>query len=71
VKDHITYEQFVEKVQKIHNSHNGVWRYGQSYFNVLSSVRSDIAEAIRGTLHDPFHKDKILQETETFVKSLW
>ena len=71
MKDHITYEQFLEKVDKIHTAQSKVWRYGQSYFNVLSSVRSDIAEAVRGTLHDPFHKDKLLQETEIFIKSLW
>ena len=71
MKDHITYEQFLEKVDKIHTAQSKVWRYGRSYFNVLSSVRSDIAEAIRGTLHDPFHKDNLLQETEIFIKSLW
>ena len=71
MKEHIPYEEFLERVDKYHHQFKGTWRLGQTYFSVLSSLRSDIAEAIRGTLHDPFHKDKISEETEKFVKSRW
>lgn len=67
----LTYEQFVEKVAKVQQSPNVQWRYGQAYFNVLTSVRSDIAESLRGSLLDPFHHDKVSNETEKFVKSRW
>ena len=66
-----TYEQFVEKVDRVHKTANVQWRYGQAYFNVLTSVRSDIAESLRGSLLDPFHRDKVSDETEKFVKSRW
>jgi len=66
----ITYEDFLLKVIKYHASSKD-WRYGQTYFNTLSSFRSDIAEMIRGTLHDPFHKKEVSLETENFVRSKW
>lgn len=46
-------------------------RYGQVYFNLLSSSRPDIAEALRGTMLDPFHKQEVKEETHKFVESKW
>jgi hypothetical protein len=46
-------------------------RYGQVYFNLLSAARPDIAEALRGTKLDPFHKDEVKGETHKFVESKW
>lgn len=71
VLKNLTYEQFLEKVDYVLKSVPEKWRYGQAYFNVLSSVRKDIAESIRGSLLDPFNKDQVSKETESFVKSLW
>jgi hypothetical protein len=71
VKDNISYENFLERVDKYHHQFKDTWKFGQTYFAVLTSVRSDIAEAIRGTLHDPSPKDKVSEETEKFVKSRW
>ncbi len=31
------------------------WRYGQALFNLLTDVRPDLAEEIRGTDKDPFY----------------
>ena len=31
------------------------WRYGQSLFNTLLSVRPDLAEKVRGSVADPFN----------------
>jgi hypothetical protein len=46
-------------------------RYGQIYFNLLSAARPDIAEALRGTMLDPFNKDEVKGETNKFVESKW
>jgi len=48
-------------------------RYGQTLFNVLTKVRPDIAEELRGTKLDPFHKtgEHILPETYKFIHDLW
>lgn len=71
VKSNLSYEDFLERVEKYHNQFKDNWRIGQTYFSVLSSVRSDIAESIRGTMYDPFNKDLVSKEVETYVKSLW
>jgi hypothetical protein len=47
------------------------WRYGQVYFNLLSTARPDIAGALRGTMLDPFHKTEVKPETHKFVESKW
>lgn len=67
----VTYEEFLERVSKYHAEFQGSWRYGQTYFNVLSSVRPTLAEQLRGSLHDPFHKDRVSDATHDFVKSIW
>ena len=67
----ITYDEFLERVEKYHKEFDNSWRFGQTYFNTLSSVRRDVAEQLRSTLHDPFHKDEVPTETHKFVKSLW
>jgi hypothetical protein len=47
------------------------WRYGQTYLNTLSSMRPWLADKIRGTIHDPFHGDRVKDTTHTYVKQLW
>jgi hypothetical protein len=66
----ITYEDFVTKVNKLHQQTNN-WRYGQTYFNVLSSVKPSLAELVRSTIYDPFHKDIIPEHTEKLLKDKW
>lgn len=46
-------------------------RLGQMYFNALQMVRPDIANQIRATRLDPFHRDEISMETELAVEQLW
>jgi hypothetical protein len=70
MKEDITYDEFLDRVSKYHVVMTK-WRYGQTYFNVLSNVRSDIAETLRSSLHDPFHRDAISEETHKYVKTLW
>lgn len=57
--------------EKLKNSGQDSWRYGQAYFNLLSNHRPDIAEQIRGTKLDPFYKDEVKKETHDFVESQW
>jgi hypothetical protein len=66
----ISYEDFLVLVDKYHQSIK-TNRYGQTYFLVLSSAKPQLAELLRGSLHDPFHKDIISDQTHQFVKSKW
>jgi len=71
VDKNISYEEFIKKVHELYKKLNGQWRLGQAYFNILSNVRPSIAESIRATIHDPFHKDVISKELEDIVQSKW
>lgn len=46
-------------------------RYGQWWFNLLHVIRPTIADKIRGTLRDPFHRDSVPMETSDIVRVLW
>jgi hypothetical protein len=66
----ISYEDFLALVDKYHQSIK-TNRYGQTYFLVLSSAKPQLAELLKGSLHDPFHKDTISEQTHQYVKSKW
>jgi hypothetical protein len=70
MKTKITYDEFVERVGKYHVVMTK-WRYGQTYFSVLSSVKPALAELIRSTIYDPFHKEDIPKETEKLLRDKW
>lgn len=72
----LSYEEFIMKVSDIHGQireNDPYVRYGQSLFNTLSHHRPEIAEQLRGTPLDPFHKtgEQISLETYEFIKNLW
>lgn len=46
-------------------------RLGQVYFNTLYALRPDLANKLRGSLHDPFHKTEIPLEAEQLVEREW
>lgn len=46
-------------------------RYGQVYFNMLWEFRPNIANKIRATKFDPFHKHEVSPETHLFVGDEW
>lgn len=71
MEKNISYQEFLDKVQALHKKMNGQWRLGQTYYNVLSNCKPNIAESIRSTIHDPFHKDIISKELEQIVQSKW
>jgi len=46
-------------------------RYGQHWFNTLYEVRPDIANKVRGSIFDPFHRDHVSQQAVFFVAENW
>lgn len=66
----MTYDQFLEQVNLAHETQSEQ-RLGQIYFNLLSQVRPQIAEELRGSMLDPFFKHRITQVTNDFVSQRW
>lgn len=66
----ISYTEFLAEVTILHARLDG-YRYGQVYFNHLRSHRPDIAEAIRSTIHDPFHRDIVSTQCHDIVERKW
>lgn len=69
-----SYEQFLVFVAQEHaelKAGDDTLRYGQTYFNCLWEFRSNIANAIRATKYDPFHKDEVHPDIHVHVKELW
>ncbi len=69
--ENITYEKFLRTVPEI--ARYNEWRYGQALFNVLSKVRPQLAEEIRGGQLDPFYRDRdgVVPELWSFLESQW
>lgn len=71
----MTFQQFMTKMYdgSIHamDERYGNQRLGQWFFSYLSAIRPDIAEELRGSLYDPFAKNYISDEVETFVRLRW
>ena len=70
ISPNISYEEFLALVEKYEKAVSE-WRPGQAYFNMLTSARPELAELIRGTIHDPYHKDAVSEQTHQYVKSKW
>jgi hypothetical protein len=70
ISSNISYEEFLAFVEKYEKA-VVQWSFGQAYFNILTSVRPQLAELIRGTIHDPYHKDVVSDQTHEYVKSKW
>ena len=68
----MNYDEFVAHVDKafLHPASSHL-RYGQVYFNILHKVKPQLADEIRGSRLDPFHKENIKQETHDFVSEHW
>lgn len=74
MNQYLSFNDFLADVSiKFEHQHRegGDLRYGQMYFNLLSLSRPEIAEKIRSTDMDPFHKDNVSPKTHNFVESLW
>lgn len=46
-------------------------RLGQTYFNCLWEFRPSIANQIRATKYDPFHKEEVHPDIHVHVSALW
>jgi len=70
----MTYDEFHHMVMVTHASQHSVegdLRLGQIYFNELCVVRPAIAEELRGSMLDPFFKERITQVVSDFVRERW
>lgn len=69
-----SYEQFLVFVdwefKRLKNNGEDV-RYGQVYFNTLWEFRPNIANKIRATKMDPFHKNEVHPLIHNHVKIEW
>lgn len=70
IPSNISYQDFLNLVDKYNRSIK-TNRYGQTYFLVLSSVKPQLAELLRGSLHDPFNKEIVSDQTHEYIKSKW
>ena len=46
-------------------------RYGQAFFNNLSSAKPGLAERLRGDILDPFHFEEVRPEVLAWVERNW
>ena len=69
----MNYDQFLNKVHHLHTTQpvKGDLRLGQIFFNELCTVRPAIAEQLRGSMLDPFYKERITQVVSDFVRERW
>ncbi len=69
----MNYDQFLNKVQQMHATQpvKGDLRLGQIFFNELCIVRPAIAEQLRGSMLDPFYKERITEVVSDFVRERW
>jgi len=70
ISPNIVYEEFLVLVEKYERLVPD-WNYGTAYFNILTSVKPQLADLIRKTIYDPYNKDTVNDETHNFVKSKW
>lgn len=63
------FEDLVRSLHKHPTNRNE--RLGQTYLNVLSKIRPDIADQIRGTLFDPSDRHTIHPKVSDRVRTLW
>jgi hypothetical protein len=72
--DYISFNDFLAdasiQYNKLSREDNSI-RYGQVYFNLLKDSRPDIAEKLRGSVLDPFHRNQVSTEVHAFVEYLW
>jgi hypothetical protein len=53
------FEEYLREVAERQRRHPE-WRAGQTYFNVLYEVAPYLADQLRGTTLDPYHRDSMI-----------
>lgn len=69
----MNYDQFLAQVHKEHAEQpvKGDLRLGQIFFNKLCEIRPNIANELRGSMLDPFFKERITNVVSEFVRERW
>ena len=67
----VTYEDFVRRYMGDLASMANSLRVGQVFFNTLYVCNPVLADKIRSSLLDPFHKDRVDEKTWSFVAENW
>ena len=69
----MNYDQFLNHVHQLHTTQpvKDDLRLGQIFFNELCVVRPHIAETLRGSMLDPFYKERITAVVSDFVRERW
>jgi hypothetical protein len=70
IPTNISYEEFLKLVDRYHKSLPN-FKYGQMYFNILTSVKPMLADTLKGSIHDPSLKDQVSENTHKLVSSKW
>jgi hypothetical protein len=50
---------------------NPQMRYGQVWFNMLTTYRSELSHKIVATSIDPYHQDLVMDEAHQFARDNW
>jgi|APSaa5957512535_1039671.scaffolds.fasta_scaffold02798_11 hypothetical protein len=66
-----TFTEFMSKFNGYHSTKVTRWREGQKFFNLLNEMNPKLANGIRGTSMDPFHRDEVGDEVWEFVGENW
>jgi hypothetical protein len=69
----MTFDEFIEHVDSLYQTQTvpGDLRIGQIFFNELVVLKPEIAAKIRGSMLDPFFKQRITQVVQDFVRTNW
>ena len=61
-------DTYMNEVRRVMTRRVGVWRYGQTLFNVLYALYPTLAEQVRATRIDPFYATN--KDSESITKFL-
>lgn len=67
----MTFEEFLQKVDRFYNDNEFEMRYGQSLMNMLHKVWPDLYNRISGTDFDCYYDDGIVKYTLEYLEKEW
>lgn len=67
----MTFEQFLDKVDKFYYENEFDLRHGQSIMNILCRIRPDLYKKITQTDLDCFYDDGIVRFTLEYLEKNW
>ena len=67
----MTFEQFLDKVDKFYYENEFELRHGQAIMNVLYLIRPDLHKKIMGTDFDCFYDDGSVQDSLDHLERIW